>query len=135
MSTERVEHEGRLLAEILRNDIEVDRTTFFSSPESALQIGIMRHPKGFKENPHFHPVGHRAATQTQQFFIVIRGIVIVDFFDLSGTLWNSVELHVGDSILIIEGVHSIRVNESSKCVTIKQGPFRGSEPDKIDVKP
>ena len=135
MSTERVEYNGRLLAEILRNDVEVELTTFFSSPDSALQMGIMRHPKGFEEKAHFHPVAQRDATQTQQFFIVIRGIVIVDFFNLNGMLFKSVELRVGDSILIIEGVHSIRVNEPSKCITIKQGPFRGSESDKIDVKP
>ncbi len=42
----------------------------------------------------------------------------------------------GDAIVLVHGVHSIRVIEDMQCISVKQGPFLGTENDKIivDVK-
>jgi len=127
---------GAIQAEILRSNVEVSSTTFFSSDDSPLQLGVMSHATGFQEPAHYHPLVKRDACQTQQFFIVTRGEIAVQFYDEFGVFLEEVTLLVGDSILIKTGTHSIRVNENSRCVTVKQGPFMGMDLDKVlvDVK-
>ena len=130
---ERIIIDGVLNAEVLRNNLEVESTQFFSNEQSSLQLGVLSHKAGFLETPHFHSRQDRYPTSTQQFFIVTRGKVIVDFFSKNLDVLESVELLVGDSILIIEGLHRIRIIENSRCVSIKQGPFLGISADKIEV--
>ena len=134
MSLEKVLLEGVLQAEILRASVEVDSTTFFSDENSALQLGLMSHQTGFEEPAHFHPVMSREDCATQQFFIVIQGVVNVLFYDRFGKVFDKKELKVGDSILLIQGIHSITVGAKSRCVTVKQGPFPGPEKDKVLVE-
>jgi hypothetical protein len=133
MSLEQVILSGIVQAEILRAGEEVESTTFFSSAGSPLQLGIMSHTAGFEEPAHYHPKIKRDECETQQFFIVTRGEIAVQFYDGFGEQFQEIILLVGDSILIKEGTHSIRVNANSRCVTVKQGPFVGAEFDKILV--
>ncbi len=134
MTLEKVVLEGVLQAEILRASAEVDSTTFFSDESAALQLGLMSHQTGFEEPAHYHPVMSREDCATQQFFIVTQGIVSVLFFDQSGKIFEKKVLTVGDSILLIQGIHSISVGAKSRCVTVKQGPFPGPEKDKVLVQ-
>jgi len=123
MTYELVELEGKFLAEIVFGDARSDKTVFYSHADAALQIGLMSHNKGFVEKPHSHPKVPRASTFTQQFFTVLEGRIMVDFYHDSGKLFREIELVKGDSILIIQGIHRIRTLERSRCVTLKQGPF------------
>jgi hypothetical protein len=131
MTFEVVEHNGLRYAEILYKDTTNESTKFYSEANAALQLGLMSHPSGFVETPHSHPEVARESTPTQQAFIVISGKVIVDFFDDLGNIISEIHLSQSDAILIIQGVHRIRVTESSRCITIKQGPFVASL-DKIE---
>ena len=132
MTFEVVEYKGLRYAEILYCNAQNESTQFYSEKKSALQLGVMSHPTGFVERAHFHPVVEREATSTQQAFFVISGVIIVDFFDQDGEIIRSINLESGDAILIIQGVHRIRVVEKSICVTVKQGPFV-AELDKVEL--
>lgn len=132
MTFEILEHQGRLLAEVLFRDAENASTKFYSRSESAMQVGLMSHKAGFVESAHSHPEIDRERTSTQQAFVVIYGRILVDFFEVNGTLIRTFELVAGDTILIVDGIHRIRVLENSKCVTIKQGPFHATL-DKIEA--
>ena len=46
-----VEHEGVNYAEIIRAEARVDRSTFFSPPESSFQFGLLAHEAGFERSP------------------------------------------------------------------------------------
>ena len=132
MTFEILEFQGKRLAEVLFADISNESTQFYSRPDASLQLGMMSHPSGFVEKAHSHPEINRNPTPTQQAFVVISGEVDVDFFDNSGELIKTFSLEAGDSILIIDGIHRIRVIRSSRCVTIKQGPYI-QELDKLEV--
>jgi len=126
--------DGILLAEVLWSTAETIETKFYSDSESFLQLGLMTHAAGFIEIPHTHPEMYRGNLRTQQLFVVTRGLISVDFFTYSGQIIKEYQLRIGDSILIIDGVHRIRVHEDSRCITVKQGPFPGVDFDKIEVK-
>ena len=66
-------------------------------------------------------------------FVVQRGVVAVQLYSDEGTLLREVVLRKGDAIVLIHGVHAIRVIEDMQCISVKQGPFLGTEHDKVMV--
>jgi hypothetical protein len=133
MSIETVEYQGTKFAQVILADTRVDRTTFFSPPESSFQFGLLAHEAGFIEPPHFHRVISRQIHDLQQMFVVQRGVVAVQLYADDKTLLREVILHAGDAIVLIHGVHAIRVLEDMQCISVKQGPFLGTEKDKVFI--
>lgn len=133
MSVETIEHGGTKYAEVLRADVRVSKTTFFSPPESSFQFGLLAHEAGFVEAPHYHAPVTRTITDLQQMFVVQRGRVAVLLYGDDGALLREVVLGPGDAIVLVHGVHAIRVLEDMQCISVKQGPFLGTERDKVMV--
>lgn len=136
MSIEIVEYNGTKYAEIIWADTRVEKTTFFSPAESSFQFGLLAHTAGFVEPPHFHQPVTRSITDLQQMFVVQRGVVVVELYSDAGELLREIEMRAGDAIVLIHGVHAIRVLEDMQCISVKQGPYLGEEKDKVfvDVK-
>lgn len=134
MAIEIIEHAGTKFAEIIWANTSVDKTTFFSPAESSFQFGLLAHKAGYLEEPHLHKAVARTITDLQQMFVVQRGVVAVLLYDDAGALLREVLLRAGDAIVLIHGVHAIRVVEDMQCISVKQGPFLGNEMDKVIVK-
>jgi len=130
---EQIEYNGIKYAEILWADVQVEKTTFFSPPESSFQFGLLAHKAGFLEPPHFHKASTRIINDLQQMFVVQRGVVIVELYSDDGEKLREVTLKAGDAIVLIHGVHAIRVVEDMQCISVKQGPFLGDENDKVFI--
>ncbi len=137
MSIESIEYNGIKYAEIIWADTSVEKTTFFSPPESSFQFGLLAHKAGFVEPPHYHKPITRTINDLQQMFVVQRGVVAIELYSDSGELVREIVMHPGDAIALIHGVHAIRVIEDMQCISVKQGPFLGTEQDKVflEVKP
>lgn len=131
---ETIEHSGKRYAEIIWADARVDKTTFFSPPESSFQFGLLAHEAGFFEPPHYHRQFTREINDLQQMFIVQRGVVAVQLYTDESVLFREVILNAGDAIVLIHGVHSLRVIEDMQCISVKQGPFLGTDYDKVNVE-
>ena len=129
-----IEHKGTRYAEVIRSDIKVEQTRFFSPAESSFQFGLLAHKSGYQEPAHFHQEFERTVTDLQQMFVVQRGIVAVQLFNDDGALLKEVILNPGDAIVLIHGAHAIRVIEDMQCISVKQGPFLGDAFDKITIK-
>lgn len=134
MSIEVIDHGGRRYAEIIRADTVVEKSTFFSPDESSFQFGLLAHDRGFVEPAHYHPRIERSITDLQQMFVVQRGVVAVDFYSDDRVRFREVVLRAGDAILLVSGIHAIRVIEKMQCISVKQGPFLGAENDKVNVE-
>ena len=133
MSIEVIEHNGIRYAEIIWADTRVDKTRFFSPPESSFQFGLLAHEAGYQEAPHYHREFERTVNDLQQMFVVQRGVVGVQLFDDAGALLKEIILHPGDAAVLIHGAHAIRVIEDMQCISVKQGPFLGDAFDKVIV--
>ena len=134
MSTELIEHGGIKFAEIIWADTQVKQTTFFSPPESSFQFGLLSHKAGFVELPHYHAPVTRQINDLQQMFVVQKGVVAVQLYSDDGYFLREIILRAGDAIVLIQGVHAVRVIEDMQCISIKQGPFLGTEKDKVFVE-
>jgi hypothetical protein len=130
---ERYVFNGITYGEVIRAGARVSHSTFVSAPDSSMQMGLLAHGAGFVEAPHVHKEIPRTIKDLQQFLVVQRGRVAIDFFDDSGALLKTVELLPGDAMLLMSGGHSLRVIEDAQCVSVKQGPFLGVENDKIPL--
>jgi hypothetical protein len=135
MSAEVIEQNGTTYAEIIWADIKAEHTTFFSPAESSFQFGLLAHPAGYIEDPHYHKAVERRIEDLQQMFVVQRGVVDVMLYTDDGVLFRTVRLRAGDAIVLIHGVHAIEVIEDFQALSVKQGPFLGDEEDKISVAP
>ena len=135
MSVEAIEYNGVRYAEIIWADTTVDKTTFFSPAESSFQFGLLAHEGGYEEPPHYHQPFKRSIEDLQQMFVVQKGIG-VKLYDNDNAFIREIILNPGDAIVLIHGIHAIRVIEDMQCISVKQGPFLGDEFDKVlvDVK-
>lgn len=134
MGIKTIEFDGVKYAEILWADTRVAHTTFFSPPESSFQFGLLAHKAGFVEPPHYHKPVTRQINDLQQMFVVQRGVVAVALYSDEGEFLKEIILKAGDAIVLIHGVHAIRVIEDMQCISVKQGPFLGLENDKMFVE-
>jgi hypothetical protein len=133
MAAEVIEKAGTKYAEIIWADTRVEGSTFFSPAESSFQFGLLAHEAGYQEKPHFHKARRREIDDLQQMFVVQRGVVEVQLFTDDGALFREVRLGPGDAIVLIHGVHAIKVVEDFQALSVKQGPFLGDEEDQIPV--
>jgi hypothetical protein len=133
MSVETIEFNGTKYAQVIWADMRVAQTTFFSPPEASFQFGLLAHEAGFVEPPHLHQPIKREINDLQQMFVVQRGVVAVQLYADDKTLLQEVVLKAGDAIVLIHGIHAIRVIEDMQCISVKQGPFLGTEQDKLFV--
>ncbi len=134
MSVETVEYNSIRYAEIIWADTHVEQTTFFSPPGSSFQFGLLAHRSGFAEPPHYHKPVTRTINDLQQMFVVQHGIVGLELYSDDGCLLRQVTLRAGDAIVLIHGVHAVRAIEDFQCISVKQGPFLGTEQDKVFVE-
>jgi hypothetical protein len=137
LTIEKIEYNGVAYAEVIWADTRVEKTTFFSLPESSFQFGLLAHKAGFVEPPHYHRPVTRTINDLQQMFVVQRGVVAVQLYGDDGELLREVVMNQGDAIVLIHGIHAIRVIEDMQCISVKQGPFLGTEQDKVimEVEP
>jgi hypothetical protein len=133
MSVEVVEHDQITYAEVIRADLQVEKTRFFSPPESSFQFGLLAHEAGYREPAHYHKSFERQILDLQQMFVVQRGVVDVELYTDEGRLFRVIRLEAGDAIVLIRGVHAIHVIEDFQALSVKQGPFFGDEVDKVEV--
>jgi hypothetical protein len=134
MGVEVIEQAGTTYAEIIWAGTSVDRTTFFSPPQSSFQFGLIAHEAGYQEEPHYHKAVSRRIEDLQQMFVVQRGIVEVQLFTDDNRLFRVVRLGPGDAIVLVHGSHAIKVVEDFQALSVKQGPFFGDEIDKVVVE-
>lgn len=133
MALESISHGATRYAEVIWADTRVEETRFFSPPESSFQFGLLAHEAGFTEPPHYHQSVPREILDLQQMFVMQRGVVVVELYSDEGDLLREVTLHAGDAIVLIHGVHAVRVLEDFQAISVKQGPFFGDEHDKVEV--
>ena len=120
---------------IMRKGHEPEGTMFYTSKEDSLQLGTIIHERGYIEPPHVHKKKEKIIRDVVESLYIEYGKVAVDFFE-DGKKYSSTILHPGDTALLIEGAHRIRVLENFKGIKVKQGPYTSIEEDKefVEVK-
>ncbi len=131
---EHINHEGTLLALILRSGYRAEGIKFFTPGDFSQQLGYMNRPRGYVIPPHVHNAVAREVQFTQEVLFIRSGKVRVDFYDdAQNYLWSRI-LEAGDVALFAQGGHGFEMLEASEIVEVKQGPYAG-EHDKTRFSP
>lgn len=105
---------------------------FISEPEWRLQVGLLTLPAGHTIAAHTHlPKDACPLELTQEFLLVLRGKMEVDFFDETGQGFHTETMREGDALFHIRGGHAFRFFEETRLIEVKSGPYRGRENDKV----
>ncbi len=131
---ERIEKDGKVFAEVIWAGTRIQTTRFFSRPESSFQFGLLAHTAGFDEPAHYHHPFIRQIGDLQQMFVMQHGKVAVDLYDEQGRKFREIVLGPGDAIVLMHGAHGLRVLEDFQAISVKQGPFLGTEKDKVFIR-
>lgn len=131
---EKIEHQGILLAIIIRANYQKEGISFFTPNDFSQQLGYMNRKKGYVIEPHIHKLIERKVVLTQEVLYIKSGKVLVNFYDEAQLFLEHRIVFTGDVILLANGGHGFEMLEDSEMIEIKQGPYVGEE-DKVRFKP
>jgi len=131
---EKIEHNGQMLALIIRSNFTKAGIEFFSNDNDSQQLGYMNRPEGYIILPHRHNLIPREVHLTQEVLFIKSGKVRVDFYDNGQTYLQSALLNKGDVILLADGGHGFKMLEQTEMIEVKQGPYCGDR-DKVRFEP
>ena len=124
---ERINHEGKELALIIRAGFSKEGMEFFTPGTYSQQVGYMNRPKGHVISPHVHNPVRREVHFTNEVLFVRSGRLRVDFYSEQRAYLESAILIKGDVILLAYGGHGFEMLEPTEIVEVKQGPYAGDE--------
>ncbi len=110
---ERINHNGQLLAIIVRAAFREPGIHFFTEAELSQQLGYMRHPAGKVIAPHVHNPVAREVHYTQEVLFIRRGSLRVDFYSDAQAYLESRILRQGDTILLATNFKCGRARRSA----------------------
>lgn len=123
---EKIEHNNRLIALIVRKDFHKEGISFFTPDEFSQQLAYMHHPEGKVIDPHLHNPVHRDVFFTQEVLVIKKGRLRADFYDDDQKYLESRILNGGDIILLASGGHGFETLEEVEMIEVKQGPYAGA---------
>jgi mannose-6-phosphate isomerase-like protein (cupin superfamily) len=124
---EKITHNGKLLAIIIRSGFNKPGISFFTPDDFSQQLAYMRHPAGKEIPPHVHNPVSREVLFTQEVLIIKRGRLRIDFYDDERKYLESYILNTGDTILLATGGHGFEALEELEMIEVKQGPYAGEK--------
>ncbi len=124
---EKIEHNGELLAIIIRREYEPEGLEFLSEPHLGQQVAIMKHPAGHKISRHAHLSSPKQVNGVVETLLVLEGLIEAEFYNKNKELVGVFPLKAGDVAYLISGGHGFRMIEDSKIFEVKQGPYSEKE--------
>jgi len=116
-----------LLATVLNS--EADVRTDAAGTEEILQASVIPLAQGRQLRAHRHLATPRNTQGTQEAWVVMRGVIRAELYDIDGTHCDTMMLGGGDCMILYRGGHSFEVLESGVIFEIKNGPYLGRELD------
>jgi hypothetical protein len=101
-----------------------------------LQVAILKVNAGKEFRPHIHIPKNldMNGTWAQEAWVVIKGLVHVDYYDIGGAYLASHGLKAGDCSVTFYGGHGFKVTKDSWIYEFKSGPYLGVKKDKIFIE-
>ena len=105
-------------------------------PKEFIQVATLALKKNQTFKPHQHIWKDIRYNQViaQESWVVIKGSVMVDYYDIDGKIIENVILAEGDCTITLEGGHNYKSLEDKTLVyEFKTGPYKGIENDKTFI--
>ncbi len=120
-----IEHEGKLIAYIVRAEKMPEKTEFITPDGVKQQVGFIVYPRGSEIPRHVHIPLERHLVGTSEVLLVRKGLLEVDLYTDDRELIGTWQLRESDLLLLVSGGHGFRCIEDSILLEVKQGPYTG----------
>jgi len=131
---ETVEHEGLAYALVIRARATSDaKYNFLTDSANPLQLGMNFYKAGEVIKAHYH-LKRQIETNSivQEFLLIGAGKALLRLYRADDqTEFTSLTLDTGDMVLLLAGGHGLDIEEDTKIVEIKLGPYDGKSKDKV----
>ena len=113
-----------------------DGLDFITEDDSFIQVGTWNYKKGRILQAHYHNKFERKAYRTQELVFVVDGEITCNLYTEGGDFFKSLKIFKNQLIIQYQGVHEYVIDEDSKILEVKNGPYFGTEKDRtrINVK-
>ncbi len=130
---ELIEHAQKAYALIVRSQATSDeKYNFLTDSRSPLQLGMNFYRSGETIKAHYHLPRHIETEQVQEFLLIGHGRARLTLYDAADqSPFTTLQLEAGDMVLLLSGGHGLEIEEDTKIVEIKQGPYDGKSKDKV----
>jgi len=108
-----------------------DGLAAYSDDDDFVQVLSWFYPAGKQLQAHVHRDVPRTATLTQEAVVVMQGRMRADVFDDARNLLTEVVIEAGECMVFLRGGHGYEIlDDNTRVLEIKNGPFLGVEADK-----
>jgi len=122
---------NQLIAVFLFSNNKISRRLDLVDENQPLQFSVIPLKKDTKVRPHKHLKLDRTSDQTQEVWIIMKGKLKVQVFDVDGECLYSANMRRGDVVQYISGGHSISSETRNSIIyEVKNGPYFGPESDR-----
>ena len=118
-----IENDGEIVAGVIRASFHPSGVEFVTPNDFGLQVAVMSRETGYEIPSHSHLPVPRALVGTKEVLLIRAGILRADLYSSSEEYLCSVELEVGDLIILNSGGHGFVASSDCLFVEVKQGPF------------
>ncbi len=135
MNIEKILHNDVILAIVIRDSSWEEGLNFVSSECDFQQVGTWGYNKGQKLNPHIHLIKPRTISRTQEVLFIKEGALRANIYDENEQFLEAVELHQGDTMVLLAGGHGYEILEdNTKVLEVKNGPYLGAFEDRKRIQ-
>jgi len=131
---ETVERNGVAYALIIRSQATSDsKYNFLTDSANPLQLGMNFYKAGDVIKAHYH-LKRQLETNSivQEFLLIGSGKALLRLYDAGDqSEFTALHLDAGDMVLLLAGGHGLDIEEDTKIVEIKLGPYDGKSKDKV----
>ncbi|MFA5283603.1 MAG: hypothetical protein WC366_03785 [Bacilli bacterium] len=125
------EKDGKILAKLITNDDWVPGLGFFSNDNDFIQVGTWFYNAGKQLANHVHYEFDRVAKRTYETVHMVNGSMKVRLYTLEKVFVTDFVISKGETLILLESGHGYEIlEEDTKVLEIKNGPFMGVDKDK-----
>ena len=124
--------EHRILAKLISPEDWNHGLSFFSDDNEFIQVGTWYYDAGKQLSDHIHNEFERNTTRTCEAIYMVSGSMRVRLYTLNRKLVEIFDIKQGDILILLDSGHGYEILEDgTKVIEIKNGPFMGADIDKI----
>lgn len=131
MVTKIIEKNGVIFVKKISLDNIKEGLSFCSNDEDFIQVGTWNYEKGRYLAAHNHNIVERKINRTNEVIIILDGKLKIDIYDENDEKIAELEAKKNDLLIMINGGHGYHILEdNTKVIEIKNGPYLGAEKDR-----
>lgn len=126
-----IEKDGLILAKLIKPEDWNEGLSFFSSDNEFIQVGAWQYNKDKELLAHIHNEVERTVTRTCETLYIVSGAIRAKIYDLNENFIEEFEAVQGDVVILLDSGHGYTILEdNTKVLEVKNGPYMGAEIDR-----